>query len=493
METPDIVATPPGSAPRLIATNTAWRLAAFGGRTVGGVLATVLVARLRGPSGLGQYQFALNLTLLLSFLVMLGLPKLLVRDLARAPDLAGAWVDTALFATSTAGIVFTALVFGIAEGVGADPVLLPLLVMAGLALTVDAAARVVMALFWAHERMQYEAVTVGVQEGAFVAGTLIALVAGHGVAGVMLAYLLSRMVGMWMAWFVAARKFDCRVWPRLHPGVLAPMLRRMVPFAADDGLSLAYIRLDVVLLGFFKGVTAVGLYQAATNLVLYLNVLPRMLNMSLYPRMSRAWPHRPDELGRLRDASLRVVGAVAMPITVGSFLFAPRVFALVYGSGFDRAVLCYRLLVPIIPIRMLGNTLGTALTSADRQTRRTVAVGIAAAANVLLNLFFIPRWSYLGAAGTTLITETGLFIGYAILLRQATGPSRVVSALVIPGIACLPMAVAAAVLASAPLAVAVAASAGAYLVGLFCIATFMMPVRTLHPRMVMASFLQGPR
>ena len=156
------------------------------------------------------------------------------------------------------------------------------------------------------------------------------------------------------------------------------MLKRASPFAFDDALSLAYIRLDTVLLGVFVGAHTVGLYQSAANLVLYLNILPRMLNLSMYPRMSRAWPDHLDELRQLRDSSLMLLGALAMPITVGSFLVAPRVFDVMYGSEFEEGVLAYLLLVPLIPIRMLGNTLGTALTAADRQTQRTVAVGVAA-------------------------------------------------------------------------------------------------------------------
>ena len=77
---------------------------------------------------------------------------------------------------------------------------------------------------------------------------------------------------------------------------------------------------------------------------------------------------------RLLDSSLLILGAIAMPITIGSLLLAPRVFEVLSGSSFDRAVLAYQLLVPIIPLRMLGNSLGTALTASDRPTQRTIAV-----------------------------------------------------------------------------------------------------------------------
>ena len=50
------------------------------------------------------------------------------------------------------------------------------------------------------------------------------------------------------------------------------------------------------------------------------------------------------------------------------------------------------------------------------------AVAAAAGLNVVLNLALIPRWSYLGAAIATVVCESGLFVAYAMLLRQVAGP-----------------------------------------------------------------------
>ncbi|MGZ8629912.1 MAG: flippase [Actinomycetota bacterium] len=477
----------PHSFARVLASNTGWRLIAFGARTISGVLATVLLAHLEGPAGLGRFQFALTLTLLLSFAVALGLPKLLVRELARHPEEIKLRIESALVAALGAGAVVTALLFGSGVLLDADT---SVFVLAGLALAADSAMRIVMVPFWALERMRYEALSVCVQEGAFVVMAAAALMTGLGAFGVMLGYLVSRVIGLITAWAVVATKLHIRLVPRWHSGTLAPMMKKATPFALDDALSLAYIRLDTVLLGIIVGVHEVGLYQAATNLVLYLNILPRMLNLSMYPRMSRAWPDRVDELRQLRDSSLMMLGALAMPIAVGSFLLAPRVFDVMYGSEFQRGVLAYLFLVPLIPIRMLGNTLGTALTAADRQTQRTVAVGVAAGVSVLLNLILIPRWSLFGAVVATIVTETGLFAAYVLMLRRVAGPSCLVSAVAIPAAACIPLALSVVLLSDAPLALVIVAAGSAYALALYAIAAIMSPGRTLRPSSVVSAFVR---
>jgi O-antigen/teichoic acid export membrane protein len=244
------------------------------------------------------------------------------------------------------------------------------------------------------------------------------------------------------------------------------VLRQSTPFAADDLLSMAYVRADSLLLGLMKGQAAVGLYQAGTNLVLNCNVLARMLNNALYPRMSRCWPDQLDRLRRLRVASLRLLAVVGLPISVAALLLADRLIPAVYGDGFGAAVFCFQLLALVIPLRMLGHTLGTTLTAADAQTWRTWGVTAAAVGNVGLNLLLVPSLSYLGSAWATVITELGLLVAYSLMVARRTGSSGLLEALGVPAAACLPMAAVLVLLGGTPLVVAAAGGALAYLAAL---------------------------
>jgi O-antigen/teichoic acid export membrane protein len=479
------------SVARVVASNTAWRLVAFVARAVAGLAATVLVARLEGPASLGLFQLALMVTLLSSFAVALGLPKLLVREIARRPDQGPRWLETSLFMVLASGSATTGLVLVATVALGSPTDVVIVLGLAAAALAFDAAARVLFGMFWAWERMHLEAVTTCLQEAAFVAGTAIALFTGWGVPGVMLAYLVSRAVGAAIGWALASRLAGVTLVPRLRRGTARPLLRRTMPFAVDDALSLAYIRVDSVLIGILQGTTAVGLYQAAANLVIYLNILPRMLNYSLYARLSRAWPDDTGDLRRLRDASLRLVGAFGVPLMVASILLAPEIVRMIYGPRFDGASAALRLLALVIPIRMLGHTLGTALTAVDRQTQRMWAVAAAAVTNIALNLYAIPRWSYLGAASVTLITEAGLFLTYAALLRRAAGRARTVSALTLPAAASLPMALALMMTNGAPLVARVGLGALVYAGAALLTAVAVAPDRArLRPRSVLVAYVR---
>ena len=450
------------SPSRTVAANSVWQLLTFAARAVSGIGVVVLVARAGGPRSLGVFQFALTFTAMLPF--YWGLPSLLAREVARRPGDSRLWVEAGTLIAIIAGAIFTGLFVIGTHVVGASQQTAFALPVAALGMAFDGIARVEFAVFWAWERMRLETIATVLQETLFLVMTAVVLASGGGVRGALIAFTASRALGAAAGWVVVGRYLGRLPVPRSDLTFLRQTVKRCTPFAVNDTLTLTYMRADSVMLGIFRGPVAVGLYQAGTNLVLYLNVLARCINHALYPRMSKAWPARREEFGRLRDASFRVIGVIGMPIMVASLLLAPRTFGFLYGERFDRAVLTYQLLVLVIPIRMLSHTFSLALASMNQQTRRTALVSVAAGSNLALNLYFIPRWSYLGAAITTVICETGLFATYAVLVRRIAGRSALISAFVLPSLASLPMALA--ILATSDQPFLVAATVGAVTYGL---------------------------
>jgi O-antigen/teichoic acid export membrane protein len=63
----------------------------------------------------------------------------------------------------------------------------------------------------------------------------------------------------------------------------------------------------------------------------------------------------------------------------------------------------------LIPVfRSVQTLTGAALTGAGFQTYRTVAQVVAAAFNFALNLYWIPRYGWQGAAWSSLITDASI-------------------------------------------------------------------------------------
>jgi len=486
----DAGTTPSGSTARLLAANSVWQMASFAARAVSGLGAVVILARSDGPETLGAFQFALVLTALLPY--YLGLPSLLAREVARKPEDARRWIEAGILIAVVAGAGFSLLLAVGARAVGASEETALAISLASIGMAFDGVARVEFAAFWAWERMGLEATVTALQEAAFLVGVLVVVGSGGGVAGALVAFSASRALGAVVGWGLVAHRL--RAWP--VPRGTAQFLRstviRSTPFAVNDTLTLTYMRADAVLLGILKGPTAVGLYQAGTNLVLNLNVVARSINRSFYPRMSRAWPDQAQAFRRLRETSLRTIGLIAMPVTVGSFLLAPETFAFLYGPEFAPAVVTYQVLVLVIPVRMIGNTISLALVATDRQRARMVAVTGAAALNLVLNLCLIPRWSYLGAAVATVISEVSLLVVYGALLQQVAGPAHLLQALRVPTVATVPMGVAIIAMSGSGLLVSAGVGAVVYLAALAALAVGQASgVPGLRPRAAMVGLVRS--
>lgn len=479
---------PPSPSSMRMVANSGWQLGSFAARAVGGLGAVFIVARVSGPRGLGVFQFGLTFAGLFPF--YWGLPTLIAREVARKREDARRWAECGSAITFVFGGACIALFLLGAWLFGASQETRQAIVLAGVGLVLDSVARVEFAVFWAWERMRLETLATAIQEVALVAGAAIVVSSGGGVRGVLYVFIATRALGVLIAWAILSRGVGGPVIPQATLADIRDVLRRATPFAVNDTLSLTERKADAVMLGMIKGPVAVGLYQAATNLVLYFNVLARSINHAVFPRMSRLWTDVPERVGRLRDTSFKGMALIAVPVTVGSLLLAPEILRFVYGPRFDRAILTYRLLVLVIPIRMLGNTLSMVLTATDQQTRRTIAVAAAAVANVGLNIYFIPRWSYLGAAITTVITESGLFVSYALLLRQLAGTSHLVSSLSVPAVASVPLIAAVLATVNAPMPAPIVAGAAAYGAALLAFAAARPGRHWRDPRALIAALVR---
>jgi O-antigen/teichoic acid export membrane protein len=102
-----------------------------------------------------------------------------------------------------------------------------------------------------------------------------------------------------------------------------------------------------------------------------------------------------------RTLSLGVLSAAGM------FVAAPLI-PLVVGSGFADGVAGLRWLCLIPVFRSIHQMTGCALTGAGMQNYRTGTQMTAAAINLLLNVWLIPRWGWHGAAWSSLGTDAAL-------------------------------------------------------------------------------------
>ena len=229
---------------------------------------------------------------------------------------------------------------------------------------------------------------------------LLTLVAFAATAGIVIA-LVTKLLGGWAG-----------------PGKLdLADIRHGIPFAlgvSTEGVLASSDRPVLLQSGFEE---AAGVYNAGYRVTM-LSLLPSMAILKVYDQQLFARGH--DGLGDAVAVSRKIMKRVA-PTGLLASLFLVAVSgttARVLPDSYEGVANVIRLLAALPFIKGVQFVLGNTLTAADMQKARLRLTGAAAVLNLLLNVVLIPRYGWVAAAATTLVTEVALTIGLAAAIRH---------------------------------------------------------------------------
>jgi len=310
----------------------------------------ILIARQIGVEGLGHYTIALAYLNVSQVIVELGLPTLLVRDLAQNPThrrtyfrwLLGIQLLTSLL--TWAGLI--ALSFVLPFG----PVTAASLWLVGASLPLYALTSAIETIFQAGERME---LVMGVE---VTINTLILLFSlgvlwtGGDELALIAVIIATQAVSALLCLLLLMRSHLLASPQARVPIDLKLLLRRTMPFF---GLSLSDVllqRLDILLLSFIAGPAVTGIYSAAYNVVRVLMKLIQSFWRALYPTLSRLQRHAAERYTRLRALSLRFGLIAVLPAASISFGVAPEMMRLLFGGDYGASAEVYRMLIWAAPL-----------------------------------------------------------------------------------------------------------------------------------------------
>ena len=187
-------------------------------------------------------------------------------------------------------------------------------------------------------------------------------------------------------------------------------LKRMgegVVFAISGSTTAAYNDIDKVVLSHSGMDRANGIYSMAYRVV-NIGTMPIMSIVSAaFPRFFREGEKGVGATFPMAKSLLKRTAVLGLGISCMMFIFAPLIPHLV-GPSYANAVDALRWLCLIPFFRCFHLSAGDAIAGSGHQRYRLASQSIAAAGNLLLNLYLIPRYSWHGAAWASLATDGAL-------------------------------------------------------------------------------------
>lgn len=180
----------------------------------------------------------------------------------------------------------------------------------------------------------------------------------------------------------------------------------LILFASILAINI-YTNVDALMLGFIKGDRAVGLYDVACKGKLVLLSLINAISTVLFPRLSYYLAEKDIvSYNKVLKKSISVIMGIAIPLSIFFVIEAKDVVIFLGGNAYEDATLCMQILMPILIISGFSNITGNQILlphGKDISYMRAVMTG--AIVDIILNLFFMPRYSLYGAAFATLMAE----------------------------------------------------------------------------------------
>ncbi|MCK4579645.1 MAG: flippase, partial [Candidatus Marinimicrobia bacterium] len=205
----------------------------------------------------------------------------------------------------------------------------------------------------------------------------------YGVSAIVAVMLLGRLVPLGIKPLVSP-----------SPG----LIRFSMPIMFTSVMGILLYMSDIVMLGYFKGTIATGLYQPAVRTAGFLGAFIVALNAINGPFMAEF--HAQKQLSKIKQI-LKLGGKWGLALVWPSFLFlylyASKVL-LLFGADFLQARLILLVLAAGQVILALATGSATLLMMTGRQHLNLINSISVLAVNVVANIILIPKLGGLGAA-----------------------------------------------------------------------------------------------
>jgi O-antigen/teichoic acid export membrane protein len=391
------------------------------------IATTIVLAQVMGAEAFGVYSFVVATITLLGIPAMLGVDRLLTRDIAVHVGRGAYALAHGLFLRSQQLVLGISLVLGLAAAVAAWIVAGGVLSTGLLSFWLGAAALPVLALGRIVQGglMGLHLILLG-QAPEFVLrpGVLLGLVAASVAIGVaidpptaVLFYGLSLAIACLVSVALLRARTPIEV-RRTRPVFKTRMWAlTAVSLGIFSGTTVFNSQIGVTLLGAMSGSEHAGLFAVAQKGALLVSFPLAAVSAAIGPTCARLWSAgASDQLQRLITLSARGALLAALPLAFVFVVAGRAILVAFFGPEFAEADSALIILALAQLVNAATGTVATLLVMTGNQRRATLGMTLGALVNAITAVVLIPSFDTVGAA---LAAAAGLALSNTVLVITA--------------------------------------------------------------------------
>ncbi|WP_420641328.1 oligosaccharide flippase family protein [Candidatus Leptofilum sp.] len=384
--------------------------------------------RLLGPAGSGSFQTAIVTAGIFDIIANFGLDILLIRDVASDRNKAPNYLLNttvlrlgagAVAALPVVAIIATTNLFDQANALTQLEILATALIMIGMVFS--GMSKGVTGLFYVHEEAEVPNAMTTVTTILKVGFGVTVLLLGYGFVGLAAVSILTNVITLSLLLAIALRRYTLRGPWRLDWGLQRHMLRAGFPLMLIHLLQTVFISIDSYLLRVLldNGQEVAGWYSSAYKWFNALQIVPSFFTLALFPIISRRIGESIDAARQMYAMSLKLMLLLALPVAAVTHYLAVPLVQIVAGEQFLPAgAIALQIVIWSIPLGWLNSVTNYVLISLGLESKQPRAFTVAVLFNLIANFIFIPRFSYVAAGVTTILSELVLLVLFDYYLRR---------------------------------------------------------------------------
>lgn len=413
---------------RRVAFNT---IVQFVGRIAGAIIAIILtrmIANYLGVAGYGQYTTIFAYITFFGAIADFGFFWYLVREVARDKENAE---------RITANVVTLRLLFGLLVLViGAviafsiprydDVVRLGIVLLAASMLWVTL-SNTLIGVFQANEEMGYPVINEIIGRLTTLILTWWAVRSGANIIVIVYAALTGSFIIFFLNYILARRYVRLRLGFDFH--LWRQIMRENTALGINVLLGIIYFKIDAVILSALKPSIDVGIYGAPYKVLEILLAFPAMFMGAVFPGLAKIIDKDKERTAVVLQKAFDLLSIAGWGVLAGCFSLAGGIIAFVTRGEGDflttatmtikgvpiTAPVVLQILSVAVALAFLGNFFVSTIIAQGSQRQLIIGNVVNAIANAGLNLLLIPYFSYVAAAGITIISEL-IMLGFSSVI-----------------------------------------------------------------------------
>ena len=163
-------------------------------------------------------------------------------------------------------------------------------------------------------------------------------------------------------------------------------------------------------LTYFADKTSVGYYAAAMRVTDCLVLIPAAIMGSFLPTMSKFYTRSLTTFVQTLRLTLKYLFVISAPLLVILVVLARPIILLLYRESFYPATGALMVMGLVLPFSFWNYAVTTSLMARNQEKSAMGFLWAVAAIHIAANLFFIPKYGYVGACWAIFATQSSYFV-----------------------------------------------------------------------------------